>query len=196
MLRLHPRPRGKMRLFVLGVVVAIAASVALSPTAAAAVTTCSTLGAVSGATNINYGTCATDQNGGVGSVAFSADGTRMTLSAKTRQGDQQVAGFWGSNGPISVAATLICVQMDVSELRLKGGGEVQEQLSLSYNGVTHAPLTWSVTSTGLQDPYCASVPAGATNVWWQLTTLAGGSKPASQARISQTAVSVRYSSTS
>jgi len=190
MLLLDRRLRGGIKVFVLGAVVAIvAASVASSHTASAAVTSCVGLGLVSGATDITYGTCATDQNDGGGSVAFSTDGRSMTLAARTRQGTEQVAGFWQTSGPIAVTATRICLDINVTALKLKRDGYVEEQLILSYDGVQHDPLTWSVTTTGIQPAYCASVPAGATNVWWQLISLAGGSK----ARVSQTLVTVGYS---
>jgi len=180
-----------MRLFVLGAVVAIAAaSVASSLTASAAVTSCSGLGTVSGATDITYGTCTTDQNGGDGSIVFSSDGKSLTMRAKSRLGDEQVAGFWQSSGPISVSATRICVAVVVAHLKVKGG-TVDEQLILSYDGVQHDPLPWSVTTTGVQPAYCGDVPVGATNVWWQLITLASGAK----VHVSQTIVTVGYSYT-
>jgi hypothetical protein len=190
MLRFDRRLHGGMKVFVLGAVVAIvAASVASSHTASAAVTTCSGLGTVSGATDITYGTCATDQNDGDGSVAFSTDGRSMTLATKTRQGTEQVAGFWQSSRPTAVTATRICLAINVTALKLKRDSALEEQLNLSYNGAQKDPLTWPVTTTGIQPAYCASVPAGATNVFWQLVSLAGGSK----ARVSQTLVTVGYS---
>jgi hypothetical protein len=191
MLRVYRRRSGGMRLFVLGAIVAIAAaSAASSLTASAAVTTCSALGTVSGATDINYGTCITDQNGGDGSIRFSSDGKSVTMRARSKLGDEQVAGFWQSSGPISVIATQICVAVVVDHLKVKGGA-VDEQLILSYDGVQHDPLTWSVTTTGVQPAYCGSVPEGSTNVWWQLITLASGAK----AHLSEKLVTVGYSST-
>jgi hypothetical protein len=179
-----------MRLIVLGAVVATAAaSTASSLTASAAVTSCSALGTVSGTTDINYGTCTTDQNGGEGSIDFSHDGQSVRMKAKSKLGDEQVAGFWQSNGPISVIATQICIAVDVAHLKVRDGA-VDEQLILSYDGVQHEPLTWSVTATGVQPAYCGSVPEGATNVWWQLITLASGAK----ARLSEKLVTVGYSS--
>jgi hypothetical protein len=189
MLRSDRRLRGGMNVFVLGAVVAIvAASVASSHTASAAVTSCSGLGLVSGA-DITYGTCATDQNDGDGSVAFSTDGRTMTLATRSHHGDEQVAGFWQTSGPIGVTATRICLDINVTALKLKRGSAVEEQLILSYDGVQHDPITWSVTTQGIQPAYCADVPDGATNVWWQLISLAGGSK----AHVSQTLVTVGYS---
>jgi hypothetical protein len=187
----YQRRNGGTRLFVLGAVVATAAaSAASSLTASAAVTSCSGLGTISGTTDINYGACNTDQNGGVGSVAFSSDGKSVTMKAKSKLGDEQVAGFWQSNGPISVVATRICVAVVITDLKVKSG-VVDEQLILSYDGVQHDPLTWSVTTNGIQPAYCGSVPVGATNVWWQLVTLASGAK----VRVSQTLVTVGYSYT-
>jgi hypothetical protein len=190
MLRFDRRLRGGMKVFVLGAVVAIvAASVASSHTASAAVTSCSGLGLVSRATDITYGTCATDQNDGDGSVVFSIDGSTMTLAARTKRGTEQVAGFWQTSGPIDVAATRICLGINVTALKLKRDSAVEEQLILSYDGVQQDPITWSMTTKGIQPAYCANVPDGATNVWWQLVSLASGSK----ARVSQTLVTVGYS---
>jgi hypothetical protein len=194
MMRFPRSGRGTLRLFILGVVAATAtASVASSLTASAAVTTCTGVGAVSGAPDINYGTCATDQEDGDGSVAFSSDGNTATLSAKTKRGDEQVAGFWGTNGPVSGAVTRICIGLNVTELKVKKGGAVEEQLILSWGGVQQEPLTWPVTTKGVQPAYCGNVPTGAENVWWQLISLAGGAKP-SHVRVSETLVTVGYSS--
>jgi hypothetical protein len=191
MLRLNRRLRGGMTLLVLGALVAIAAaSVASSHTASAAVTVCSGLGAVSGAVDITYGTCETDQNDGEGTVAFSPDGTSMELATRVRKGDEQVAGFWQSSGPIAAAATRVCLQTNFTTLKLKHHSAVEEQLILSFDGVQQDPLTWSVTKPGVQPAYCASVPGDASNVWWQLVSLAGGSR----SRASQTLVTVGYSS--
>jgi hypothetical protein len=154
------------------------------------VTSCSGLGAVSGAPDITYGTCTTDLNDGEGSVTYSADGRTMTLATRTKPGTgEQVAGFWQSSGPIGVAATQICLAIDVTTLHLKPGGDVEEQLILSLDGVQQDPVTFSVTKKGVQPAYCASVPAGASNVWWQLISLAGGPK----VHASQTLVTVGYS---
>jgi len=192
MLRPGRRLRGGMRLFVLGAIVAIAAaSVVSALSASAAVTSCSALGTVSGAGDIAYGTCTTDQNDGDGSVSFSTDGSTMTLATRTSRGtNEQVAGFWQSSGPIAVAATRICLELNVTALHLKHDGSVEQQLILSLDGVQQDPLTWAVTKKGIQPAYCASVPAGATNVWWQLISLAGGTK----VHVSQTLVTVGYSS--
>jgi hypothetical protein len=189
MLRSHRLPRRRTRVLVLGALVAIAAASAASSLGSAAVTSCTGVGTVAGSPDISYGTCATDQNDGDGSVDFSRDGRTMGLRARTREGSEQVAGFWQSNGPISVAATRICIAINVTSLKVKGIGAVEEQLILSHDGVQDDPLTWSVTATGMQPAYCGSVPAGATNVWWQLISLAGGSK----VRISETVVTVGFS---
>jgi hypothetical protein len=189
MLRLHRLPRGRIRVLLLGVFVAIAAASAASSLSSAAVTSCSGLGIVAGSSDISYGTCATDQNDGDGSVDFSRDGRTMALDAKTRQGSEQVAGFWQSNGPITVTATRICVAINVTSLKVKGIGAVEQQLILSHDGVQEDALTWSVTATGIQPAYCGTVPTGATNVWWQLISLAGGSK----VRVHETLVTVGYS---
>jgi hypothetical protein len=187
MLRLNPRPRARMRVLVLGVFVAIAAASLASSLGSAAVTSCTGLAIVAGSPDISYGTCATDQNDGEGSVTFSHAGRKMRLAAKTKQGNEQVAGYWQSNGPITVAATRICLQI-VATLK-ETDGTVEEQLIISHDGIQEAPLTWSVTTSGLQPPYCADVPAGASNVWWQLISLASGSN----VRVSETLVTVGYS---
>jgi len=147
------------------------------------VTGCQGIGLIA-SNNVQYGTCTTDANGGTGSVVFSNDGFTVALRGRTQKGAEQVASFWESNGPVS-ATSQICVAISVTELSVKGLGGVQEQLVLSYNGIPQNPLTSSVTATG-ELTSCGAVPAGATNVFWQLITIAGGDKPASRVGASQT----------
>ena len=158
-------------------------------TATAAVSTCSGIGLTT--SNVQYGTCTTDANGGFGSVSFSTDGFTATLAAKAHKGTETVASFWSSNGPVSVTSGNICVTVDVTQADLRGLGAVEQDLNLSYNGAQQAPLTSQVTSTGSQT-YCGAVPSGATNVFWELITSAGGSKPTAQARIEETLTGVSY----
>ena len=145
----------------------------VSPTA---VTSCQPGGLIA-SINVQYFACATDVNGGTGSVVFSSGGFTVALSATSGQGTPEVvASEWQSNGPVS-ATGQVCVAIAVTHLSLQGAGEVQEQLNLSYNGAQQAPLTWLVTDTG-HKTYCGTLPAGATNVWWQLTTFVGVPMPA------------------
>jgi hypothetical protein len=138
--------------------------------------------------NVQYGTCTTDADGGKGFVEFSDGGSTVALTAKSQKGAEAVASSWQSNGPVN-ATSQICVTISVTDLSLKGLGAVKQQLGLSYTGAPQTLFTSSVTATGNQT-YCGTVPTGATNVWWQLATLAGGSKAASQAKISVRLVGV------
>jgi hypothetical protein len=156
--------------------------------AQATVIGCSGIGVIA-SNNVQYGTCATDANGGTGSVTFSNDGSTAALSAKTKRAAEQVASYWQSNGPVN-ATSEICVDISVTQVSLRGSGLVQEQLRLSYNGAQQGPITWSVTTTG-NKTYCGAIPAGATNVWWQLITLANANKPVGEARVSETLLAVR-----
>jgi hypothetical protein len=121
-------------------------------------------------------------------VEFSSGGSTVALKAKTQRGADQVGSEWASDGPVN-ATSRVCVTISVTQLSLKGLGGVQEELVLSYNGVQQAPLTSSVTATG-DKANCGAVPAGATNVWWQLLTWAGGKKAMSQAHVVQTLFSL------
>jgi hypothetical protein len=170
--------------------------------AEAAVTGCNSVGTVAG--DVIYGACSTDQNGGTGSLAWpdtAPDGTpavqglTVNMTAKTQRGAEQVASFWESNGPIEIATpNQICAHADVTQLSLKGGGYVTQQLFLSYDGLQYpigSPQRITSTTTNSSPfSYCGSVPAGATNVWWQLVTVAGGDKPSSQVSVSTTLVGV------
>jgi hypothetical protein len=40
---------------------------------------------------------------------------------------------------------------------------------------------------------CGDIPAGAIDIFWQLTTVAGGDKPSSRVRVSEALVGVAYS---
>lgn len=142
----------------------------------ATVTSCQGAGLIT-SINVQYGVCTTDLNGGTGSIAFSGGGLTVALSARSGLGaPEMVASEWQSNGAVIVTSE-ICIAISVTHLSLQGGGEVQEQLHLSYNGAPQAPLTWLVTTTG-RKTYCGPVPAGATNVWWQLITIVGVPMPA------------------
>ena len=66
------------------------------------VTSCQGIGLIA-SINVQYGSCATDANGGRGSVEFSGGGFTAVLSAKTQRGAEQVASFWESNGPVNAA---------------------------------------------------------------------------------------------
>src|SRR5215212_10171054 len=125
------------------IIVAVAALVA-SVSAGAAVTSCTGSGVTS--SNVIYGACNTDQNGGAGSVSFADGGLTATISARTQRGPQQVAMFWESNGPVA-ASEQICISVRASQLSLKGAGSLSSYLALSWDG---APR--SVTSTVIATP--------------------------------------------
>jgi hypothetical protein len=168
-------------------IVAVAALVA-SVSAGAAITSCTGSGVTS--SDVIYGVCNTDQTGGAGSVSFTDGGLTAAMSARTQRGPQQVAMFWESNGPVA-ATEQICVSVRASQLNLKGAGSVSGYLALSWDG---APR--SVTSTIIDSPdndveICGSVPAGASDVWWQLQVVAGGDKPSSQAQAVVSLTNVR-----
>jgi hypothetical protein len=170
--------------------------------AQAAVTGCSSVGTVAG--SVSYGACITDQNGGTGSLTWpdgipAAQGLTVEMTAKTQRGAEQVASFWESNGPIEITTpNQICVHADVTQLSLKGAGYVTQQLFLSYDGsqypIGSPQRIMSTTTNSSPFSYCGSVPAGATNVWWQLVTIAGGDKPSSQVAVSTTLVGVSVGS--
>jgi hypothetical protein len=175
-------------------------------TAQAGVTGCNSVGTVAG--YVNYGACSTDQNGGTGSVTWpdtaaegvpSGHGFIVDMKAKTQRSAEQVASFWQSNGPLEITTpNQICAYTNVTQLSLKGGGYVTQQLFLSYNGAEY-PIgsprqITSTTNNSSALSYCGNVPAGATNVWWQLITIAGGLKPSSQVSVSATLIGVSVGS--
>ena len=176
-----------MKAFFAAVIVALAALLASTVSAGAAVTSCTGVGVTS--TNISYGVCNSDQNGGAGSVSFADGGLTAVMSARTQRGAQQVSAFWQSNGPVA-ATDQICVSVRASQLDLKGGGSLYGYLALSYDNAVHA-TTPTVVSGGDDVELCAPVPSGASNVWWQLLVVAGGDKPSSQVQAVVTLVNVR-----
>jgi hypothetical protein len=169
--------------------VAAVAILAGAASAKAAVTTCDGIGVTAG--NVIYGTCNTDQNGGVGSVGFSSDGLTARLSAKTQRGAEQVAAFWQSNGPVAATAE-ICVGVHASQLTLRGAGSLYASLISSHNGGTQSVGAVRSDNSSSAD-LCSSLPADATNVWWQLQIVAGGDKPMSQVQAAVTLDSVTIS---
>jgi hypothetical protein len=90
---------------------------------------------------------------------------------------------------VTITTHAVCVAVDVSQLSLKGGATVTEQLAISYNGAEYAEPATPVDTAALHE-YCGAVPDGATNVFWQLLTTSGGDKPTSQALVTQTLSSV------
>jgi hypothetical protein len=162
------------------------AALAGAASANAAVTGCNGTGVT--ADNVMYGICDTDQNGGAGSVAFSSDGSTARLSSRTQRGAQQVAAFWASNGPVA-ATSEICVTVHASELTLRGAGGVDAYLVVSYNGAPQT-VTGAAVDSSSSVELCSSVPADATNVFWQVQIVAGGDKPVSQVQAAVTLDSV------
>lgn len=140
--------------------------------------------------NVMYGTCNTDADNGSGSVVFTDGGFTVELNAKAKRGAKEVAASWQSNGPVSPTSR-ICVSVSVTDLRLTQNGAVEHMLGISYNGATQSLEVWSVSSAG-DKQYCGTVPPGATNIWWQLLTLAGGADPG-RAHVTESITGVSFS---
>lgn len=176
----------KRKLFnvpVLGASVVALFGAILANTANAGVTSCVSKGTLPSG-SVLYAECSTDANNGSGKISFSPDGSSVELQAQTvRSGLHQVAASWSSNGPVQVSDR-VCVKVEVRHLFLPGNASAQQQLILSYNGAQQQPLV-SPVSMGKRE-YCATVPAGATNVWWQLITLVSVDRPRGLAFVSQT----------
>ena len=177
-----------MRALFIPLVTAVAA-LAGAASATGAVTTCAGTGVT--ADNVVYGTCSTDQNGGAGSIAFSSDGSTVTLAAKTQRGAEQMAAFWQSNGPVA-ATTGICVSVHASQLSLRGAGSVYGYLLISSNGATQLVSAQPIVDSSSVD-FCWTVPPDASNIWWQLQIVGGGDKPTSQVQAAVTLDSVTVS---
>lgn len=160
-------------------------AVAWTQTADASIVNCSGVGVTP--SNVMYGVCRTDSNGGSGSVDFSNSGLTAHLAMKSQRSAQEIAGFWQSNGPVNSASS-ICVTVDVTHLRIHGDGSMQHSLGISYNNAPRSLQTWPVDSLGSRQ-YCGSVPPDATNIWWQLLTLGGGPKT-SRAEVMETITDV------
>ena len=178
-----------MKAFFAAVIIGLAALLASTASAGAAVTNCTGVGVTD--TNVSYGVCNTDQNGGAGSVSFADGGLTAVMSARTQRGAQQVSAFWQTNGPVA-ATEQVCVSVRASQLSLKGGGSLYGYLALSYDNAVHS-TTPNVISGGDDVEFCAPVPSGASNVWWQLLVVAGGDKPSSQVQAVVTLTNVRVS---
>ena len=153
----------------------------------ASVTTCQGVGVT--ASNYQYGRCATDKTGGSGTFSFNADGLTASVDAKTMKNAYETASYWASNGSVGSVSS-VCISLAVGQLDIKRSGYVQQHLLISYNGSSQLDLVSSVLSTGTQPSYCAFLPAGANNVWWQLVTVVGGDKPSSQMKFAQTLLQV------
>ncbi len=175
----------RFRTALLALTGALVAGGAPSTASQAAVINCFGIGVTTG--NIQYGECNTDATSGKGSVRFSHDPLTVSLAADSRNGPEEVAAFWESNGPVDVSDGAICVTVRVVTLTLTRGATSEQHLDLSYNFAPHTLVFPTVRGTST---YCGPIPAGATNVFWQLLTTAGGSSPASRAHVRETLISV------
>jgi len=132
--------------------------------------------------NAWYGPCNTNANGGSGFVKFSSDGTALSLFAQSsRRGSRQVAASW-FNGP-APAAGGVCIEINVDYVSLAGGASAEHRLRVSGNGL-QSVVAWPVASAGTEWR-CVTVPAGATEVWWQLVTSVSADKSWSSGFIRQ-----------
>lgn len=152
--------------------------------AQAEATYCSGMGLTLGGT-VQYGSCAST-NPSAGTVAFSSDGTVVKLTAN---GPSEAISFLGSNGPI--AASRLCVRVFVDKLRVSTPLAATQSLAISYNGSQQPDLVW--TAQRGVSRYCASIPAGASNIFWQLRTKLGGDRGFHLSTLRQTLLSVSVS---
>lgn len=166
---------------------AFSTAVAAATAAPAAVTSCSGAG-VNASMSVQYGTCKTDLSRGTSATSFTTNGLTVNLSASARNGAEQAAAFWSSNGPIAATEEL-CVKWKTNSLTLKGRGNIEMVLQISWNGSIQDTLSTGVDTVDSRS-LCDPIPSGAANIWWNLETIATAPSKGSQASASTTLIGV------
>ena len=148
---------------------------------------------------LGYGTCRTDENGGTGGATFGnyADGTPgngqlMTLTARTKRGNEAVAAYWSSAEPVTHGdSETFTIGVRTSALDLRGHATVWRALITTIDGVVQ-PWNWQrVESVGIQG-YSGPAPHDATDVEWQLVTLVETRKPHGVASMTADITTIDY----
>jgi hypothetical protein len=170
--------RLSLRGFLVAVFVSVIVLMAVATAASANVINCAARGTtLSG--NSQAGFCNTDQNSNPSMVVASNSNLTATVAAKGGKSAQQNVGFWSSNGFIS-ATTSVCVFVNTG-LPVDKGGSASLTLKLGYNNGIHTSNPQPVGPNGIAAPLCYyGLPAGATNVTWQVLADVTAPKTAQQ----------------
>jgi len=171
----------------LACIIVVVAGVLGVPGGAQAIGPCSGIGPT--VDGMRYGTCVGDLGGG--SIVWSSDGSTVTMKAKARPTPQDAVSWWDSNGPLAAGTTLVCFDLTVSALTLKKGATAMHLLSISYDNQPRALDSWSVVEGAVSR--CATIPAGATNIWAQLLTVVTAGRSGSSVSLTETVAQLRVS---
>jgi len=148
----------------------VLALLAMAVPASAEVVTCKGLGGFElNKANIEYGRCNTTETSGAGSLEFSASGREVALRALAEPGSEQVASTWYSYE--AVAATKVCVGVDVIGTEYRGKHKLRQELRVSTQTGALFSKNFTVRFGG-NYLYCRKLPRGTSLKSWQLLTTA------------------------